>query len=156
MATAITLEQYLDARHVPFDLVAHKRSHSSMETAHAAGVDPQSLAKAVILHADGRYVMAVLAADRRLQLSAVRRQLGCPVGMATEAEVQELFADCARGAVPALGIAYGLEVLWDDDLEQSTELFFEAGDHEHLVAMRTREFLELMGNSRHGHFARSV
>jgi Ala-tRNA(Pro) deacylase len=154
MATAITLEQYLDSRHVPFDLVPHKRSHCSMETAHVAGVDPQCLAKAVILHANGRYVMAVLAADRQLQLGAVRRQLGCPVGMATEAEVNDLFADCACGAVPALGIAYGIEVLWDDDLEQSTELFFEAGDHEHLVAMRTREFLDLMVDCRHGHFTR--
>jgi Ala-tRNA(Pro) deacylase len=152
MATSITLEQYLDSRHIPFDLVPHKRSHTSMESAHAAGVAPHRLAKAVILNADGRYVMAVLSADRHVHLGAVRRQLGCNVGMATEAEVNALFADCERGAVPALGIAYGLEVLWDEHLAQSAEMYFEAGDHRRLVYMRTREFLDLMAGCRHGNF----
>src|SRR5258706_4010270 len=156
MATAMTLEQYLDSRHIPFDLVSHKRSHSSMESAHAARIEPRQLAKAVILSAAGRYLMAVTSADRHVHLGDVRRQLGCDVGMATEAEVNELFADCARGAVPALGIAYGLEVLWDEHLEHAPELYFEAGDHEHLIAMRTREFLELMGDCRHGNFSRPM
>jgi Ala-tRNA(Pro) deacylase len=152
MATAIALEQYLDSRHIPFDLVPHKRSHTSMESAHAAGVAPHHLAKAVILRAGDRYVMAVLSANRHVHLGAVRRQLGCEVGMATEAEVNALFSDCVRGAVPALGVAYGLEVLWDDSLERAPELYFEAGDHQHLVCMHTREFLDLMGDCRHGSF----
>ena len=156
MATAMTLEQYLDSRHVPFDLISHRHSYTSMESAHTAGVDPQQLVKGVLLNAGGRYLMAVLGADRQVRLGALRRQLGCEVSLATEAEVNALFADCARGAVPALGMAYGLEVLWDERLEQSPELYLEAGDHEHLVCMRTREFLELLRSCRHGEFTRPV
>src|SRR5574340_717896 len=73
--------------------------------------------------------------------------------MARETEMLDLFKDCAAGAVPALGAAYGIETIWDDSLQEQPDIYFEAGDHEQLVHLSGKQFLDLLGTARHGHFS---
>ena len=47
----------------------------------------------------------------------------------TEEELKALFKDCETGAVPALSNAYGLKVIWDDQLKHASDIYIEAGDH---------------------------
>ncbi|MET4390545.1 hypothetical protein ABIB73_006327 [Bradyrhizobium sp. F1.4.3] len=39
--------------------------------------------------------------------------------MANETEINRLFADCAHGAVPAIGRCYGLDLIVDDSIRPS-------------------------------------
>ena len=55
-----------------------------------------------------------------------------------------------EGAVPPLGPAYGIESIWDEQLMNEPDLYFELGDHKHLVHVRTRDYLALLENERHG------
>src|SRR3982075_3646614 len=128
MATAMTIDRFLGQRHAPYNLVAHQRTGTSLQSARAAGILPQKLAKAVILKEDHRYVMVVLPTARRLRLN----------------ELRQIFSDCDHGSVPALGAAYGLDTIWDDSLRSAPDVYFEAGDHEHLVHLRTQDYLQLM------------
>jgi Ala-tRNA(Pro) deacylase len=75
------------------------------------------------------------------------------VTLATRDEIESVFDDCAFGAVPPLGPAYGIESIWDDELEKEPDLYFELGDHTHLVHLSTRDYLALLGNDRHGSFS---
>ena len=43
------IERYLDEHMIPFDLVAHPHSQTSMETARAANIDAARIAKGVLL-----------------------------------------------------------------------------------------------------------
>ena len=155
MTMAKTVEAYLEERNVPYDLLPHSRTSTSMRTANAAHVPAHQVAKGVMLEDDGGYVMAVLPADRRVHLGAMREQLGRRVSLATEPELAAMFKDCELGAVPPVGEAYGIETVIDDELDDGGDVYFEAGDHEELVHVGHESFLMLHGQARRGRFSRS-
>jgi len=54
--------------------------------------------------------------------------------------------------VPALGAAYGLNVVVDDSLAQQPDIYFESGDHTNLVHISGTSFRKLMTDALHGRF----
>ncbi|HSD54126.1 MAG TPA: YbaK/EbsC family protein [Burkholderiales bacterium] len=157
MTIAHTLKNFLDNEQVPYELVAHRHTATSLRSANTAHVDPARLAKAVLLEQDlerSHFVVAVVPASHRLQLGEVGRRLGCKVHLATEDDAATLFEDCETGAIPALGPAYGIDTIVEDSLLAQAQVYFEAGDHEHLVRMARRDFLRLLGDCPHGHIAK--
>ncbi|MGO9056821.1 MAG: YbaK/EbsC family protein [Candidatus Binataceae bacterium] len=70
---------------------------------------------------------SVLPASRHIQFDELQRLLGSEVGMANEEQIETLFIDCEPGSVPALGAAYGLNVIVDDSLAQQPDIYFEGG-----------------------------
>ncbi len=155
MALAKTVEDYLGDLNVSYDLLPHTRTATSIRTASAAHVPAHQIAKGVMLEDDAGYVMAVLPADRRVHLGALREQLGRRMGLATEQELGTMFQDCTLGAVPPVGEAYGIETVVDDELSEGGDVYFEAGDHEELVHLPREAFLLLHGQARRGHFSKN-
>ena len=43
-----------------------------------------------------------------------------------------------------LAIDYGLKVIWDDQLKHASDIYIEAGDHEHLIHLKGDDFRRLM------------
>jgi Ala-tRNA(Pro) deacylase len=103
MPIAPTLHKYLAAQNIPYDEIPHVLTTSSARTAQACHVSGDRLAKAILLRRDGGYMLAVLPASHHLRLMDLKARFGGDIDMATESEVNSLFADCARGAVPAAG-----------------------------------------------------
>jgi len=143
------VESYLNQTKVPFEVLEHPHSSTSMQTAHSAHITPSQLAKAVIVKGPEGYMMCVLPASHVLVMNWVDRDYNGRFKLATEDELKELFPDCEKGAVPALGQAYGLKVVWDNTLRHAEEVFFEAGDHRHLIHITHDEFLDLMKTADH-------
>jgi len=157
MSIALTVQKYLDQQQVPFEVVTHSHTGSSLRTADQAHIPAERLAKAVLLEDDveqSRYLMAVVPAANRVQLGELSRQAGRRVHLASEEEVAWLFADCEAGAIPPVGPAYGLETIWEDSLVEQPDLYFEAGDHEHLVHLKSQDFMRLLPDCRHGAISR--
>jgi Ala-tRNA(Pro) deacylase len=154
MGIASTVRDYLDEAGVHYDLVHHPYTPNSKRAADAASVPPDHLAKPVMLEDEKGYLMAVVPASRRVELSSLERQLGRRLVLATERELLDLFSDCSKGAVPAIGQAYGVDVIWDDCLASCPDVYFEAGDHTDLVHMSGKEFTFLMGRKPHGRISR--
>jgi Ala-tRNA(Pro) deacylase len=149
MAIATTLKSYLKKHHIHYDLVEHAHSHTSLESAHAAHVPSHQLAKAVVLEDADGYVVSVMPSNNRVDLEWVNESLSRNLEMAEEKELLNLFQDCEPGAIPALSNAYGLDVIWDEQLTNASEIYIEAGDHEHLIHMHGDEFCKLMENLPH-------
>jgi Ala-tRNA(Pro) deacylase len=154
MAIAARLKWYLDANGVEYDVIPHPHTASSHETATAAHVPEDQLAKSVVLEDDQGYLLAVLPASRRVSIGELQEQLNRSVELASEGELNELFEDCETGAIPPVGAAYGIPSVVDDALLEASEIYFEAGDHEDLVHMRGEEFLGLLSGAPHGRFSR--
>ena len=153
MAIAQTLKKFLEEHGVDYQVVKHAHTPSASRSAEAAHVPGHALAKAVVLENAGEHLLAVLPATRRLKLGRLHQVLGEHVGLATEAEMGRLFPDCDRGAVPALGAAYGLETLLDDSMSGQDQVYVEGGDHESLIQMSGDAFRDLLGKVRHGDFS---
>jgi Ala-tRNA(Pro) deacylase len=144
MAIANTLKSYLEDHHVEYDVVNHGRSDTALEAAHSAHVPSHQVAKAVVLEDSEGYVVSVLPSTNRLDLEWVNETLGRDLEMAREDELPALFQDCELGAVPALSEAYGLDVVWDDQLKSASDIYIEAGDHRNLVHIQGESFRKLM------------
>jgi Ala-tRNA(Pro) deacylase len=154
MAIALTLQQYLAAQRVNYDLLPHAPTHSSMRTAETSHVPGDGIAKAVVVKEDGGYFLAVIPASHHVRLDALGRLLDREVALASEAEIDRLFRDCATGAVPPVGSAYGISTVVDDKIAGRPEVWFEAGDHATLVHMSGSDFARLTEGARHGEFSR--
>ena len=158
MAIASKLENYLRQREVEYKLVTHPHSEYSQETAAKAHVPGDALAKGVLVKDDDGYLLVVLPADYHIELDSLHKLLGQEVAMVDEATLGEVFGDCELGAVPPIGMAYGVKTIWDpkSSLGKLDEVFFEAGDHQSLVRMSGVQFHELMAPAERGEFSHHI
>lgn len=152
MTIAPKLNQFLTDRNADYEIIAHDPTLSAFETAQVCHVPAWQMAKAVLLDTDQDYLLAVLPADRRLELAELRTDLSLKPHLAGEEQVAEIFDDCAYGAVPPIGTGYGIMTIIDDSLDDVPDIYFEAGDHASLVHMSGAEFSRLTQHARRGHF----
>jgi Ala-tRNA(Pro) deacylase len=103
MAIALTLQKYLAAKGIRYDLVTHNPTRSSTETAEACHVPGDRVAKGVLLRDQTGYALAVLPASHHIRFSALKSQVGYDVRLASEYEAAELFEDCTRGCFSSGG-----------------------------------------------------
>lgn len=116
MAILKKLKDYLEKNQVSYEVGYHARVYTAQEIAATQHVPGKEMAKVVMVKADGKMVMLVLPASYRFELKKLKDVLKFKkVGMAREAEFQELFPDCEVGAMPPFGNLYNLEVWVDQD-----------------------------------------
>jgi Ala-tRNA(Pro) deacylase len=156
MTIAASVQKHLIREGVSFELLEHSRTLDSAHAAQAAHVPGAQLAKGTLLKDDQGFVIAVVPATRKVDLGAMHRHFGRPLGLATEDEVANLFGDCEPGAVPPLGAPYGIDSVLDDSLMEEPDVYFEAGDHRGLVHISGAEFRKLMTGVPHGDISRHV
>ena len=153
MTIATTVLNFLSDKEIGFETVAHPKTYSSAETASAAHIDDDHIAKTVILKDEKGYLLAVIPGNHWLDLQRAEDQLDRELQLAPEDEADKLFPDCQPGAFPPLGPAYGLDSILDEDLTSLARIYFEAGDHKQLIAVTREQFLSLMKGIRQGHFS---
>jgi Ala-tRNA(Pro) deacylase len=134
----------LDESGVDYELLPHARTETAAGEAEALGVNPQEVAKTLVLSTPGGYVRAVLAASDRIDLSKVRDQVegGKRIHLASEEDLQRDYPSFDLGAVPPFGGA-GDRVLVDARLATQETVVLEAGSHEQSVRIRTADLLKL-------------
>jgi Ala-tRNA(Pro) deacylase len=147
MSISDTVKNYMEGQAIPYEVIAHRHTSSSGESAGAAHIESDHLAKAVIVKEGEDYLMVVVPADYRVHLGKLHRVLGRSVGLATESELAGLFPDCENGAIPPLGAAYRLITLVDRSLLRQGDVYFESGDHEHLIKVSGEQFSQLLGDA---------
>ena len=156
MSISPTVKKYLTDHEVRYDVIPHTPTASSMQTAEAAHVPGGNVAKAVVLEDEDGYLMAIMPANYKLAPNEIYDVLGRHLHMVPEKELGDIFTDCDLGAVPPLASAYGMPAVWDDSLANVPEVFFEGGDHGHLVRVAGTDFRALMADARHAHFSHHV
>ena len=152
MSIAPQLRQYLDEAKADYDIVDHQPTQSALDSARSANIPAERVAKAVLLDTDEEdHLLAVVPADRKVELSELRSELGRKPRLSNEAEIGKLFRDCEVGALPPVG--YGITTIIDDSLDRQPDVYFEAGDHKSLVHMNRDQFSRLTRDARHGQFS---
>jgi Ala-tRNA(Pro) deacylase len=152
MAIAGTVKAYLESLNVDYELVTHPRTGSSRESAAAARVPEDHIAKGVLLQDASGYVLAVVPGSTWIRLHSMQVQLNRELELAPEEDLARLFSDCDPGAIPCTGMAYGIETVVDEAFNSLAYVYFESGDHRHLVRVSGEDFHKLASGLRHGHF----
>lgn len=156
MAVAQKLKSFLDKHAVAYDVVEHPHTATSSEAAQKAHVSGEKVAKAVVIHHELGYELAVVPSTHRLDLGQLSKLLDKRLGLAGEDEIKGLFPDCDAGAVPPVGAAYGLAVTIDEDLFGLPEVYFEGGDHKRLARVDGTALGTLFKDARRAHFSHHV
>jgi Ala-tRNA(Pro) deacylase len=147
------LKDYLDKNQVSYEVGYHARVYTAQEIAAAQHVPGKEMTKVVMVKADGKMVMLVLPASYRFELKKLKDVLKCKkLGMAREAEFQELFPDCEVGAMPPFGNLYNLEVWVDQVLTEDKFIVFQAGSHVETLKIKYSDYARLV-NPKVGDFS---
>ena len=153
MSIAASLQRHLSRKRVEYEVVSHPPTMASILTAQACRVPPERLAKGVVVRTGDRYVLAVLPASRRISRADLKAELGENFALASENELEQLFEDCAPGAIPPISECYGLDAVVEPSICDQPDVYFEGGDHATLVHVSRTQFADLTGNVPHARVA---
>ncbi len=137
--------KFLKKSGVKYEVTKHKPAFSAQEMAAVEHEPGKYVAKPVIVKADGKYVMCVLSACYKIDMRALKKQLGAKkVSLAEEKDMGKLFDDCDLGAEPPFGNLYDLPTIIDKALEKDDHITFQAGSHEKAIRMSMDDYRKLV------------
>lgn len=139
------LEGYLREHGVCFTTRRHPLAYRAQEVADSEHISGGSVAKPVIVVADGRTIMLVVPASCVVQTAKLAGTLAAAhAELATEQELVDLFPDCEIGALPPFGNLYGLDVYVDRHMAENPRIEFRAGTHNESMGMAYADFARLV------------
>jgi Ala-tRNA(Pro) deacylase len=146
----------LDEEGLSYEVVKHREEFTAREEADASGLPPTQWAKSLAVLLDGRPALAVLPADRRLDLDELREVAGAgKAELVGEDALADLYPDCDVGALPPFGRLYGQPTYVDTFLRKVDRVGFHAGTHTEALLMDYPEF-ERVAEPVVGWFGREV
>ena len=137
--------EFLDKSGVKYEVTEHEPAFTAQQMAAVEHEPGKYVAKPVIVKADDKYVMCVLSACYKVDLRALKKQLGAKsVEIAEEKEIEKIFPDCELGAVPPFGNLYDLPTYMDKALEEDDHIMFQGGSHEKSIRMSMDDYRKLV------------
>lgn len=139
------LTNYLEDHDVAFSTITHPLSFTAEGIARVSHIPGRMMAKSVVLNADGKWVMAVMPANKKIDLNKVKEILSTKTTeLANENNLKDIFPDCEIGAMPPFGNLYGMDVIVSADLTLDEEIAFNAGDHRELMEVNYKDYARLV------------
>ena len=137
--------ELLDKSAVRYEITEHPPTFTAQQMAAAEHEPGKYVAKPVIVKADGKYMMCVLSACYKIDLGALKNQLGAKsIELAREKEIGKIFDDCELGAEPPFGNLYDLPTIMDKALEDDDHITFQAGSYEKAIRMSMDDYRKLV------------
>lgn len=138
---ATKIRDLLDRERIKYVSIRHSAAFTAQEIAASTHISGRDFAKTVIAKVDGRLVMVVLPANRKVMLGELRELLGADrAELATEEEFRSRFPDCELGAMPPFGNLYGMDTVVAPNLAEEEEIAFNAGTHTEVIRMAYADF----------------
>ena len=139
------IADYLEKNSISYQIFSHRPVFTAQQMAAEEHVPGMNVAKPVIVQADGKYYMCVLPACCKVDLEALRSQLGAgEIQLAGEKELAKLFPDCELGAEPPFGNVYGITTIMDQALTDDQYLLFQSGSHDHAIRINRNDYEQLV------------
>jgi Ala-tRNA(Pro) deacylase len=143
----VDVTDFLEEAGVDFDVLEHARTERASDEAAALGIEPEDVAKTLVLVAPSGNVRAVLAASERIDVRKVAAVLGVggkKVHLASEDDLARDYPDFELGAVPPFGGPED-QVVVDERLAGRDSVVLEAGSHERSVRLKAADLVRLTG-----------
>jgi len=130
---------------VDFTLTTHDPVTTSVEAAAVRGSTLRSGAKAMLVKSKAGFVLAVLAADRKVNWKLLAPLVGGKgARFANDDELRQT-TGLSKGAVPPLGVLFGLRTIYDRSLLEVETVNFNAGTHTESVTMARDDLVRIGG-----------
>ncbi len=144
-APHVRLVTLLRTEGVEFRLTHHDAVTTSAEAAAVRGAELRSGAKAMLVKARSGLVLVVLAADRKVSWKLLKPLLGDKgARFATNEELHEA-TGLSKGAVPPVGLLFGLRTIYDRSLLEVETVNFNAGTQTDSITMARDDLIRIGG-----------
>lgn len=144
MATPLTIQEFLRRANIGYYLFPHPPAFTAQEEAAVTQTPGRDWAKVVVCFAGEEPIQAVLPATSSVDLERLRILAGAPtIRLAHEEELQRLYPDCERGAMPPFGPLYEQRVFVDTALSGELDIVFNAGTYTDAIRMRYADFADM-------------
>ena len=128
-----------------FRLTRHEPVTTSAEAAAVRGAELRSGAKAMLVKTKAGFVLVVLAADRKVDWKLLAPLVGDKgARFATDDELQRT-TGLSKGAVPPLGVLFGVRAIYDESLLEVETVNFNAGTQTQSVTMGRADLVRVGG-----------
>ena len=137
--------EFLEGEGLAYEVIEHEPTMSAASEARVTCYPPDEVAKTVVLHDGGGYMIAAIPASERLDLHKLREALGATreLRLAAEDEIAREFPSLEVGAVPPFGPTVPVVEVIDHELLRHERVLFPAGDHQHSVLVDPREVVRV-------------
>jgi len=149
MQMSHTLIKQLARHGIAYNIISHPYSEFSLNTARAAHVADRKMVKSVMFEDENGYVMVLIPADQHVKIRELNQLLGRQMGLTTLETIQQLFCDCDPGAITPAVEAYKIEAVVDYHLDDCSDVYIEAGNHQDILHLNANGFRKLLQNARH-------
>lgn len=133
----------LDAHGVVYRVMDHAPVYTSEEAARVRGTRLDQGAKAMIMKADGRHILLVLASHLRVDTRRFKASYKVKDLRLISPEEVESLVGLKVGSVPPFGNVMGLPTYVDRSLLQNETIAFNAGLHTRSVVMPCKDYITL-------------
>jgi Cys-tRNA(Pro) deacylase len=140
------VRSFLQARGLEGGLTEFEQStKTAAQAAEAMGCELGQIVKSLVVVADGRPVLALVAGDRRGDLEAIAAEVGAHKAKMADAETVREATGYAIGGVSPFDLPDHLTVLVDDSLRRFDMVFPAAGTPSSMVRMHLADLVPLSG-----------
>ncbi|MFO1430829.1 MAG: HDOD domain-containing protein [Candidatus Competibacteraceae bacterium] len=149
-----TVKNYLDNQKLPYRLISYPSKGTLHQITEAIRIPSSHLIRAVLLGDEQGYLMAILPSNHILDFSLLRQLLARDFHPLYGDEVVGLFKACQPGSRPPLPGLFGLPAIIEKGLATvDGEVYFDAGSHDTLICMSSRDCWSLLKEIPWGHFS---
>jgi Ala-tRNA(Pro) deacylase len=135
----------LRAEGADFRLTHHEPVTTSAEAAAVRGAELRSGAKAMLVKSRDGLVLAVLAADRKVDWKRLAPLVGGKGARFASDEELQAATGLSKGAVPPFGVLFGLRTIYDRSLLDVETVNFNAGTQTDSISMSRDDLIRIGG-----------
>ena len=129
---------------VSYQLYEHEPVYTSEAAAMVRGVDLKTGCKSMVLkRKDGGYVLANIAADKKIDFKMLQHHLETKLSFASKDEVFKA-TNCESGSVPPFGKLFGMPTFLDSSVLENDFVNFNIGLLTKSVKIGKEDLLRLM------------
>lgn len=132
--------EYLVKMGIPFEVIAHDKTFTTIDEARAIGIDAHQVVKTLLLDTRSGHRLMVIPGDRRLDMRLAEETVGDHhAHLATEQEIERDYPGFELGCLPPVGGLLDTPVFVDGEILRQETVVFAAGSQTEAVKARTED-----------------
>lgn len=143
------IQNYLEKAEAKFDIIEHRTVYTAYDAAQTMKRKIDEIVKNLVVKADKEYYLAVLPANKNLDLNKLKALINKnsekaikKVEIIKENALSKLFK-VKPGLMPAFGNPYKIKVVMDKNLQKVKKAVFASGSDSESIEMVTKVFEKL-------------
>ncbi len=134
---------YLEKNSVKFEPISHRQVYTAHDLAMTLHIQHAEIAKSLLMKADNNYILAVIPADKNLDMKKLAKlAMVKNIAMPKEKVMTERFK-VKPGALPAFGGLYKLSVYVDRLILKQKKILLSSGSFVDSIIMKPSDYMKL-------------